>query len=296
MKPLSEYAALADAALKTALPQKNGFSDALYDACAYSLLAGGKRLRPSLVLAAADYMGVDLEEAMPYALAMEMLHASSLIHDDLPAVDNDTLRRGKPTNHVVFGEAMAVLSGDGLMAYAFETMLKGAKKYPENGFAHLEAMNCVAIANGLSGMLAGQAADVYFEKNGAEGKNQAELLRYIHEKKTAALITGALLAGLSLGAPDDKTKEAFSRYGKYLGLAFQAADDILDATSTTEEMGKTVGKDAQEGKLTYVALYGLEEAKNQLEKLTDAAICAISPVDRDGYFASVAKALLVRKN
>ena len=296
MKTMQEYAALVDEALATALPQKNGFCDVLYDACSYSLKAGGKRLRPSLVLAAAQYIGVNAKEAMPYALAFEMIHTYSLIHDDLPAMDNDLLRRGKPTNHVIYGEAMAILAGDGLLSYAFETALQGAKQHPEHAFAHIHALNEVAGAAGISGMVAGQAADVHFEKSGDEGKNREELLYYIHENKTAALIRGALLTGLSLGNPDEKTYIAFAEYGKNLGLAFQVADDILDATSSTEIMGKTVGKDEKEGKLTCVALYGLEEAQLHLEKLTDAAICAIRPVDRDGYFETLAITLLRRKH
>ncbi len=296
MRTMEEYRALVEKALQNALPQKNGFSDVLYDACAYSLYASGKRLRPCLVLAAAEYMGVPVSEAMPYALAIEMIHTFSLIHDDLPAMDNDVLRRGKPTNHVVYGEAMAILAGDGLLTYAFEYMLQGAAKYPEHAQAHLRAIYAIASAAGLSGMGAGQSADVDYEKHGAAGKNKEALLSYIHENKTAAMIRGALLAGIELGDPDDKTRAAFAAYGKNMGIAFQIADDILDATSTTEEMGKTVGKDEAEGKLTYVALYGLDEARVHLENLTRDAITAIEPVDRKHYFASLAQALLTRKN
>lgn len=286
----------AEEALHHCLPESKGYAKVLLASARYSLLAGGKRLRPVLVLAAANAMGVSVQEAMPYACAIEMIHTYSLIHDDLPAMDNDTLRRGRPTNHVVYGEAMAILAGDGLLTHAFAHLAAQALRYPMRAQAHLRAIRAVADAAGLEGMVAGQSVDVYCEKRGCAPDESKGQLDYIHQNKTAAMIRGALLAGAELGDPSEAARRAFSDYGEALGMAFQVADDILDATSTTEIMGKTVGKDAAVGKLTYVALYGLEESKARLEQLTQQAIRAIAPVDTDKFFAELAQDLLIRKN
>lgn len=286
----------AEEALKHCLPDHHGYAKVLEESAAYSLLAGGKRLRPVLVLAAAQCMGVDLEEALPYACAIEMIHTYSLIHDDLPAMDNDTLRRGRPTNHVVYGEAMAILAGDGLLTHAFAHTAAHAARYPAHAAAHLRAIRAVADAAGMEGMVAGQSLDVYCEKNGTDPEDEKGQLNYIHMNKTAAMVRGALLAGAELGDPTAEQREAFARYGEKLGVAFQVADDILDAVSTTEEMGKTVGKDEAEGKLTYVALYGVEASRAHLVRLTNEAIEAIRPVDADGFFEKLALDMLARKN
>lgn len=288
--------ALAEDALRHCLPADSQYADVLLESARYSLLAGGKRLRPVLVLAAAQTVGVALEEALPYACAIEMIHTYSLIHDDLPAMDNDTLRRGRATNHVVYGEAMAILAGDGLLTHAFAHMSTQALRYPEHAVAHLRAIAAVADAAGMEGMVAGQSVDVFCEKNGSDPSDEKGQLDYIHRNKTAAMIRGALLAGAELGQPDEAVRRAFIRYGEALGVAFQIADDILDATSTTEVMGKTVGKDAAEGKLTYVALYGIEESQRRLAALTQQAGEAIAPIDRSGFFAQLAHDLLSRKN
>ena len=295
----AQYEALraqAEDALHHCLPESEGYAKVLLESAHYSLLAGGKRLRPVLTLAAAKAMGASVQEAMPYACAIEMIHTYSLIHDDLPAMDNDTLRRGRPTNHVVYGEAMAILAGDGLLTHAFAHMTAQALQYPERAQAHLRAIRAVADAAGMEVMVAGQSVDVYCEKHGCDPEDKKGQLDYIHLNKTAAMIRGALLAGAELGDPTEEARKAFSDYGEALGVAFQVADDILDATSTTEVMGKTVGKDAAEGKLTYVALYGLEESRARLEQLTQRAIDAIAPLDRDGFFTELAKDLLIRKN
>jgi len=286
----------AENALAHCLPEHAGYAKVLEESARYSLLAGGKRLRPVLVLAAAQCMNVPVEEALPYACAIEMIHTYSLIHDDLPAMDNDTLRRGRPTNHVVYGEAMAILAGDGLLTHAFALTTAHAMKYPEHAAAHLRAIRAVADAAGMEGMVAGQSLDVYCEKHGTDPEDEKGQLNYIHLNKTAAMIRGALLAGAELGDPDEQQRKAFALYGEKLGVAFQVADDILDAVSTTEEMGKTVGKDEAEGKLTYVALYGVEASKQHLARLTDEAIAAIRPVDKDGFFEQLALDMLSRKN
>lgn len=286
----------AEEALQHCLPEHAGYAKVLEESARYSLLAGGKRLRPVLVLAAAQCMGVDLAEAMPYACAIEMIHTYSLIHDDLPAMDNDTLRRGRPTNHVVYGEAMAILAGDGLLTHAFAHTAAHAMRYPGHAAAHLRAICAVADAAGMEGMVAGQSLDVYCEKHGTDPADEKGQLNYIHMNKTAAMIRGALLAGAELGTPNESQRSAFALYGEKLGVAFQVADDILDAVSTTEEMGKTVGKDEKEGKLTYVALYGVEASREHLARLTREAIDAIRPVDKDGFFEQLALDMLTRKN
>ena len=286
----------AETALSHCLPEHGGYAKVLEESARYSLLAGGKRLRPVLVLAAAQSMNVPLEEALPYACAIEMIHTYSLIHDDLPAMDNDTLRRGRPTNHVVYGEAMAILAGDGLLTHAFALTAAHAMRYPAHAAAHLRAIRSVADAAGMEGMVAGQSLDVYCEKHGTDPEDEKGQLGYIHLNKTAAMIRGALLAGAELGEPTEEQRKAFALYGEKLGVAFQVADDILDAVSTTEEMGKTVGKDEAEGKLTYVALYGVEASRQHLARLTEEAIAAIRPVDKDGFFEQLALDMLARKN
>ena len=255
------------------------------------------------MLAAAERVGTDLRdspsalrEALPAACAMEMIHTYSLIHDDLPAMDNDTLRRGRPTNHVVYGEAMAILAGDALLTHAFAHMARAAQANPEHALRHLRAIGRVAEAAGLTGMVAGQALDVLCEKQGADPARREEQLHFIHKNKTAAMIRGALLAGAEIGGASERELTALSRYGAALGLAFQVADDILDATSTTEEMGKTVGKDEKEGKLTYVALYGVDGARQRLDSLTEEAVREVQPVDADGFFSDLARDFAARKH
>lgn len=297
------YRAMVEAALPLSLPKDSGWAEVITDAARYSLLAGGKRLRPCLVLAAAERVGTDLRdspsalrEALPAACAMEMIHTYSLIHDDLPAMDNDTLRRGRPTNHVVYGEAMAILAGDALLTHAFAHMARAAQANPEHALRHLRAIGRVAEAAGLTGMVAGQALDVLCEKQGADPARREEQLHFIHKNKTAAMIRGALLAGAEIGGASERELTALSRYGAALGLAFQVADDILDATSTTEEMGKTVGKDEKEGKLTYVALYGVDGARQRLDSLTEEAVREVQPVDADGFFSDLARDFAARKH
>ncbi len=297
------YRAMVEAALPLALPKDGSWAEVITDAARYSLLAGGKRLRPCLVLAAAERVGTDLRdspsalrEALPAACAMEMIHTYSLIHDDLPAMDNDTLRRGRPTNHVVYGEAMAILAGDALLTHAFAHMARAAQANPEHALRHLRAIGRVAEAAGLTGMVAGQALDVLCEKQGADPARREEQLHFIHKNKTAAMIRGALLAGAEIGGASERELTALSRYGAALGLAFQVADDILDATSTTEEMGKTVGKDEKEGKLTYVALYGVDGARQRLDSLTEEAVREVQPVDADGFFSDLARDFAARKH
>ena len=236
-KTLNAYKAQLEAYLKN-LPMA-GAPDRLREAMRYSLLNGGKRLRGCLLLAACELGGGDAEAALPFAAALEMIHAYSLIHDDLPAMDNDTMRRGKPTNHVVFGEALAILAGDALLTHAVEVM--AASGHP-NAFP---ALGEIIRAAGVGGMLAGQTLDVTNE--GAEP--DIRLVEEIHRGKTAALLTAPLTAGLILAGAEGALVEAGREYGFHLGMAFQIVDDLLDLEGDPALMGKTLGKDQEEGKL-----------------------------------------------
>ena len=282
MKTLSEYKALLEDYLN-ALPI-SGAPEKLQNAMRYSLLSGGKRLRGCLLLAADDLCGGSLEAALPFAGALEMIHAYSLIHDDLPAMDNDTLRRGKPTNHVVFGEAMAILAGDGLLTFAFETM--AASSHPK-AFA---ALGEIARAAGVGGMLGGQVLDVTNEGNAPE----MSLVQRIHAGKTAAMLTSPMTAGLILGGATQDMIEAGRAYGHHLGMAFQIVDDLLDLEGDPALMGKTLGKDIQEGKMTWVACVGADQARRDAEAHIESANRAFSPYDREGFFTSLALSTLRR--
>ncbi|MCL1963562.1 MAG: polyprenyl synthetase family protein, partial [Firmicutes bacterium] len=240
-----QYAAYRDA-LEAALARyldASGAPEPLLGAMRYSLLAGGKRLRPVLLLAACEMGGGDLEAAMPFACGLEMIHAYSLIHDDLPAMDNDDLRRGKPTNHKVFGEGMAVLAGDGLLSLAFAVMLDAAETP-----AAVDAARQIARAAGVAGMVGGQCADIAC---GAEKRGGADELMYIHRHKTAGLFTGGVCAGLTLAGAQPILLEAGAAYAAALGLAFQIRDDLLDIEGNAAVLGKATGMDASAGKLTW---------------------------------------------
>ena len=247
-----------------ALPM-SGAPDALREAMRYSLLSGGKRLRGCLLLMSCGLAGGSEEAALPFAAALEMIHAYSLIHDDLPAMDNDTLRRGKPTNHVVYGEALAIFAGDGLLTYAFELM--AASPLP----GAFRALGEIARAAGIGGMLAGQTLDVTLE--GA--RPDRETVEKIHRGKTAALLTAPVTAGLILGGASDAGIEAGRAYGLHLGIAFQIVDDLLDLAGDPALMGKTLGKDLTEGKLTWPACVGIEQARLDAESHTRAAVDAL---------------------
>lgn len=241
----------------------------LKDAMSYSLLGGGKRLRPALCMMSAGLFG-NMAHALDFACAIEMIHTYSLIHDDLPSMDNDVLRRGKPTNHVVFGEAMALLAGDGLLNCAYEVMLGSALQ--ENAARHIKAMHMVASAAGVKGMIAGQTADISFE--GADINE--DVLHYIHERKTGALIRASVLSGAALLGADDDELNALGAYGAHIGFVFQVVDDILDEVGNAETLGKSVGKDNDAGKLTFARAYGIDESRRIARERTEAAIAALS--------------------
>ena len=253
----------------------NEIPELLSTSMSYSLMAGGKRLRPCMLLAACEMFGGDIHGALDFACAIEMIHTYSLIHDDLPGMDNDTLRRGRPTNHVVYGEGQAILAGDGLLNYAFEIMLKASLADKKDKLPFINAMNAIARGAGVSGMIAGQCADLYAENKACDN---AQLLTYIHLKKTAAMFKGAVTAGAYLGGADEKAINALSIFSDNFGQMFQVTDDILDVTAE-EGFGKSKGKDAEEGKLTAVSVYGLEGAKELAEKLTNQALNALADFD-----------------
>ncbi|MGI6752514.1 MAG: polyprenyl synthetase family protein [Anaerovoracaceae bacterium] len=276
------------------LPEIDQKSVTLYDSMSYSLMAGGKRLRPILLLAACEFSGGDENSAIPYACALECIHTYSLIHDDLPSMDNDTLRRGRPTNHMVFGESMAILAGDGLLSSAFEIMFKDMLLYfdkPEKLNQRIRAAYAIAKGAGCQGMIAGQVADI---EN--EGKIcSKEMLDYIHLNKTAALIVSAVHAGAFLGSADNKMLSDLSCYAECMGLAFQVSDDILDIEGSAEEMGKNTGQDSSKSKSTFLSIYGMKEAKQCLKTLTQKAIDIMEPYyDEAEFFINLAKELEVR--
>lgn len=263
----------------------------LFDAMRYSLMAGGKRLRPALCLMSASLFG-DEANALDFACALEMIHTYSLIHDDLPAMDNDSLRRGKPTNHVVFGEAMAILAGDGLLNTAFEVMISSAARDSQNIIGKTKAMGIIAKAAGSDGMIQGQAADIEFE-----GKDKdEEVLSYIHERKTAAMITASVLSGAVIMGASEEELNALKEYGHCIGLVFQIVDDILDVEGDEAKLGKTLGKDEVSGKQTFAGIYGLDKSKQIAQEMTNRAKQALSGFsDRAAELRLLADFLLHRE-
>ncbi len=291
-----DYKKMIDEHLLDFLPNIDNKSISLYESMKYSLTAGGKRIRPVLLLAACDFAGGDVREALPYACAMEYIHTYSMIHDDLPAMDNDDLRRGVPTNHKVYGEALAILAGDGLLTSAFEAMNKDLMLYLDDAnqmAKRIRAINAIAKGAGCRGMVAGQVSDIEGENN--EYSN--EMLEYIHINKTGALIISAIKAGLYLGNPTKDMLSNLDIYSENLGLAYQIADDILDEIGDPKELGKAIGSDKKQHKNTYTSLNGLEAAFARLEHLTDDALEAIAPYyDNAEFFCNLALQLKTRRN
>ncbi|KAG7577243.1 Polyprenyl synthetase [Arabidopsis thaliana x Arabidopsis arenosa] len=256
-----------NAALDISVPLREPLT--VQEAVRYSLLAGGKRVRPMLCIAACELVGGNEATAMPAACAVEMIHTSSLIHDDLPCMDNADLRRGKPTNHKVFGEDMAVLAGDALLALAFEhmTVVSSGLVPPER---MIRAVSELARAIGTTGLVAGQMIDLASERLNPHDAG-LERLEFIHLHKTAALLEAAAVLGVIMGGGTEEEIEKLRKYARCIGLLFQVVDDILDVTESTEELGKTAGKDVMSGKLTYPRLIGLERSREVAEKLSKEA-------------------------
>jgi geranylgeranyl diphosphate synthase type II len=268
----------------------------------YSLFAGGKRLRPTLALAAAEAVqpsdpAAARSLAMPVACALELIHTYSLVHDDLPAMDDDTLRRGRPTNHVVYGEGMAILAGDGLLTEAFVLMARepreaGGMSASELTARKLRAIGIVADAAGACGMVGGQAIDLAAAGSGATF--DADGLRAMHARKTGALIRASAAAGAVMAGARDAAFAAIERFGTELGLAFQIVDDILDVEGAAEQLGKTAGKDAAAGKPTYPAVFGLERSRGLARDAVQRALTALESADIRGYLPEIATWVLTR--
>ena len=262
-----------DAALNHFLPPATTRPKTIHKAMRYSIFAGGKRLRPVICLATAEVLKGKIEDALPLACAVECIHTYSLIHDDLPCMDNDDFRRGKPTSHKVFGEGIAVLAGDALLTIAFEIAAQ-CKSWPR--YSHADVIREVAAASGSQALVAGQVADLE-----GEGKKitPAEL-RYIHENKTAALIASSIRLGAMSANATPKQLERLTDFGESLGLAFQVIDDILDVTQTREKLGKSAGKDLAAQKATYPSILGLDGARQEARRLTAQAHAALKPFGR----------------
>jgi len=261
-----------DRALERYLPGENARPPTIHKAMRYSLFAGGKRLRPILCLAAAETCGGKIGNALPLACALECIHTYSLVHDDLPSMDNDDFRRGRPTCHKVFGDGIAVLAGDGLLTIAFEIVSRA--KTPRHYDMSI-LLREIAMAAGSQKLIAGQVADLE-----AEGRNIDMMgLRYIHENKTAAILTTSVRLGAMSAGANPKDLDAITKFGRALGLAFQIIDDILDVTQTSEKLGKSAGKDAAAKKATYPAVIGLKKSRLEAKRLTRRAHNALSIFD-----------------
>ncbi len=261
-----------ETALDHWLPTLDKYPPKLMDAMRYSVFAGGKRLRPILVLAAAETVGGNSEPALPAACALECIHTYSMIHDDLPAMDDDDFRRGKPTNHIIYGEAMAILAGDALLTHAFEILSGPELAAQFSAETLLRVSRSMATAAGSFGMIGGQVVDVISEGQEVD----LPVVEYIHRHKTAALIEAALTVGGLLGGGTSEEVEALSTFGHQVGWAFQITDDILDVEGNAETLGKAVGRDAELAKATYPAVLGVEPSSHRAKELVQAGLETIS--------------------
>lgn len=295
------YAGIVEETLERLLPQTKqecpeagGMIPAhLCETMRYSLLAGGKRVRPVLLLSACDMLGGDIEQAKVPAAALEMIHTYSLIHDDLPGMDDDDYRRGRLTNHKVYGVGHAILAGDGLLNYAYECLLQNALRFEENLKGHVLAANAIAGRAGVSGMIAGQSLDLLSEHM----EPDLGRLAYIHAHKTADLLTAPLLAAGYIAGADEAQFKALSQFGVCVGLAFQIDDDLLDVEGDAQLMGKQTGMDAQRGKMTWPALMGVEASREKSRMLWDKAEEALSGFGASAWFMrAFAGQLRERKN
>jgi geranylgeranyl diphosphate synthase type II len=278
-----------DQALNRSLPPARTKPTTIHKAMRYSLFAGGKRLRPGLGLAAAEACGGSIAAAMPLACAVECIHTYSLIHDDLPAMDDDDFRRGRPTNHKVFGEGIAVLAGDALLTQAFEI---AAQWQPRGRYSMRDGVLELARAAGSLQLIAGQVADLEAERK----RVSPQQLRYIHERKTSALLCCAVRLGGMSAACSPAQLRALTSFGYHVGLAFQVVDDILDVTQTSAQLGKTAGKDAQAQKATYPAILGLDASRRIAAQLTERAFAALDSLDGDPKVLAALAHYLLRRD
>ena len=279
---LQERVAEVEAIIHKYLPEEKGYQKTVLEAMKYSVLAGGKRLRPMLMQETYRLFGGTGSVVEPFMAAMEMIHTYSLVHDDLPAMDNDEYRRGRKTTHVVYGEGMAILAGDGLLNYAFETALKAFDIEPGNPYLG-KALQILAKKAGVYGMIGGQTADIEAEDMD-QSKVTNELLLFIHENKTAALIQSSMMIGAILAGACEETVKAVEKIAYNVGIAFQIQDDILDITSSLEVLGKMTGSDEKNNKVTYVTLNGMEKSKEDVEKLSKEAISLLDSFETENEF------------
>jgi geranylgeranyl diphosphate synthase, type II len=293
--PITDYfkeqSRRVEAWLDRLLPGADEPPRTIHEAMRYSVFAGGKRLRPALTMATGEAYGADERALLPAACALEMIHTYSLIHDDLPAMDDDSLRRGRPTNHVVYGEAIAILAGDALLTRAFQTL---AEIEGLDAATQVRVIREVAQAAGtVRALIGGQVLDIQNEGRPVTGEELSD----IHAAKTGALIRCAVRVGAIIGGASENDLALLTEYGAKVGLAFQVADDLLDGTGTSEELGKTAGKDAAHQKATYVALYGFEEARRMAEQLCGEAVAALHKTGREvGRLEAIARFIIDRKS
>jgi geranylgeranyl diphosphate synthase type II len=284
---------LVDEALERWVPREEEFPPQVHQAMRYSLFAGGKRLRPILALAAAEAVGGRVADALPLACSLELIHTYSLIHDDLPSMDNDDLRRGRPTSHKIFGEALAILAGDALLTEAFHLLTRPDLMKDVSHRRRLRAIFQVARAAGSLGMVGGQVMDMALQGK----KIERHLLDYIHSHKTGALIAGSVGAGAIVGGASTGESQALQAYGERLGFAFQIIDDLLDVQGEAGKLGKAVGKDASRGKATYPGLWGVAESRRRAEGLVEEALRQLKSFDgRAKPLREIAQYILQRKS
>ena len=289
---LSRRAAEVNEWLDRLVPSETTPPEQLHRAMRYSLLAGGKRLRPALVLSAGEAFGAPADDLMPAACAIEMIHTYSLIHDDLPAMDNDDLRRGRPTCHKAFSEAVAILAGDALLTQAFRVLAADAPK--RDAERQLRVIREVATAAGtVEALIGGQMADIE-----SEGKEiDASTLEYIHRSKTGAMISASVVVGATIAGASEDQIERLREYGQRIGLAFQIADDILDVTSTSEQLGKTPGKDQAANKATYASIHGIPASQARARELVDEAIGIVSSLGLETHLLEeIARFIIARSS
>lgn len=289
---LTAYSELVEQQLLTYIqPEEDKGQGIIYEACRYSAMAGGKRLRPALVLEFCRVCGGDQQAALPFACALEMIHTYSLIHDDLPCMDDDDLRRGKPTNHKVYGEATAVLAGDGLLNLAFETASDPKNTAMVSAETQVQAIRALSRASGMDGMIGGQVLDMAAE----ETRISLDQLKTLQELKTGALIGVAAQLGCLIGHASEEQMAAALEYARCIGLAFQIQDDILDIEGDAETFGKSIGSDAENGKSTYPSLLGLERCHELVHELSQQAVDALTPFTDAGILPELALSLADRQ-
>ncbi|MGB4438663.1 MAG: polyprenyl synthetase family protein [Sedimentibacter sp.] len=288
---INEKVKIIDDNLSTIIKEEENPQKIIYESMNYSLMSGGKRLRPVLLLGTYEIFQENIEGAIPFACAMEMIHTYSLIHDDLPAMDNSDYRRGRLSNHKKYGEATGILAGDGLLNKAFETGLEAALKSNLDINKSVRAFCAIAKSSGADGMIGGQIVDMY----GHEKVSSIDDLKYMYSLKTGAIIKSSVVAGAILGGASDAEITALELFAEKLGIAFQIEDDILDVTSTQEILGKAIGSDAANDKITYLSFVNIDEAKKHVEKFTREAIESLNIFgDKAAYMIELAKYLTNR--